>query len=178
MKKVEITAYTLRELKDANPRAFEKLYTEWASNYHFEIFESPAIAKLVEDFKVMYDNSYCQGSGLCFTGTIYPREDIPNPEWVELQNFINAIKKLPNDLVIKITHNSRYYHEKSVDIDFYGAEYTNEDFREFKEAYEELCINYFKDLQKWEESETDEKSFLFYGEYFEEQFYTIAGERI
>ncbi len=96
-----INIYKFKELKKAIK---EKVLNDFREMEQHEYLEESLTEELKEvlkkkklscdDLNVLYSLSCCQGDGFCFTGIIKGK----NAE-------------------IKITHNSRYYHSQSVDIE-------------------------------------------------------------
>lgn len=125
MKTIEVQLFSFSELSD---EAKEKAISKW-----YEVEDCPFLTENLtervkellnekgidfEDIKLMYSLSYCQGDGLCFTGTLRNKEG-----------------------KCEITHNCRYYFASSVTMDWFhnDNEENTEPIEEIKNAYFDIC---------------------------------------
>ena len=77
MKKIEITVYTIDELKETNKNAYNKVIDDAKekiinNRFDFASFDISIILKekynlSVDEKNIYYSISYCQGDGMCFT---------------------------------------------------------------------------------------------------------------
>lgn len=139
--------YNVYKLEELTPKAQEKARAKWAESneYYFlsdylnerlhELLEEKGIKDLNDTSKagtrptqVLYSLGYSQGDGACFRG-----------------EFLFTYENVEYTAIV--THSSRYYHAKSVDITILrdGSEvdatgYTWGDAEEyFKNIYEDIC---------------------------------------
>ena len=149
----KIKVYSFEEL---SKEAKEKVLNDFRENneYHFleeylkdflkERLKEVKI-KEVGETKLYYSLSYSQGDGCCFIGLF---------EW---KNYN-----------IKITHNFRYYHSKSVDFEITQDNLINdvgvkeeadeEIYKEFKKLYENVCYEVEKTGYNFIEAENSEET--------------------
>lgn len=124
-----INLYEFNELSDkAKQKAIDKWYE--AGDYYFLTEDLTESCKFLlesnkveySDIKILYSLSSSQGDGLCFTGTI---------------------EKNGNKL--KLTHRSRYYYAKSVNMTFSYSEGSEvNEAAELERIYLDVC----KELEK------------------------------
>jgi len=125
MRTETIKLYQFDELSD---EAKEKAISKFREDLDFPFLEEDLnkyLKQLLKENKIngepklMFSFSYCQGDGVCFTGTF---------KW---KNYL-----------ISIVHNDNYFHKHSTDIFMetaFGNEVRAEVYDEFKELYFDLC---------------------------------------
>lgn len=131
MQQKTINVYNYEELDEKAKENVLKYFREQEDFYYLEedlkeylkqLLEENKI-KVIQDLKLFYSLSYCQGDGACFIGLF---------NWKGYE--------------ILIKHNSHYYHERSTDIYIYKLdkdgnekEATEKTYDSFKELYYSIC---------------------------------------
>lgn len=124
MKTIEIQLYKFSELSDkAKQKAIDKWYENEDYPFLSDNLTEAVIEKLHErgcefsDIKLLYSLGYSQGDGLCFTGTIQK-----------------------DGYKLQLTHRARYYHSRSVDMEFTDQHgYDIEEVETLKDIYFDIC---------------------------------------
>ncbi len=149
-----INLYKFSELsKEAKEKVIEKHYENEEHPFLEDNLKEFLIAGLTErgiefdrdDIKVLYSFSYSQGDGFCFTG-----------------------KLTKNGILLKLTHNYRYYYDKSVEREFFDTETGEELDGEFNEKDIELWTDYLALCKECEKQGYDELEYRMNDEEFEE----------
>lgn len=158
-----IEVYQFAELsKEAQERAISsiggKVSGRYLSDYTFYEVEN-AESKLgllfgFEGAKVLFSGFGSQGDGACFTATGINFETLINVQFPKYKRLIPFY--VAGVLTGEISHNFRYYHERSTRIDFeihYSVNYPNVENllsafeRDFKVWYYSFCKDIYKALE-------------------------------
>lgn len=128
--------------------------------------------------KILWSGFWCQGDGACFIGRWNANDltiDKVADGWGEsdstaeikeiAQRFTDFAKQFP-ELQVKISHNNRYCHERSVDYDFYFFDKETGEEKDWPENFnekdfKEACVDFFQwiyqQLEKeYEHQQSDE----------------------
>lgn len=155
MKTITKNIYSFNEL---SKKAQEKAHQDYKNRNTYEFLEQYLLDELNIELeennikengnkKVLYSLSYSQGDGVCFIGDFI---------W--------------EDVEISITHNFRYYHRYSTDINGYFKSAIHENV--FKELYYKICknlektgyshIEYEDSIETFKELCKDTEYYMFY----------------
>lgn len=159
MKIKEINVYEFDELsEEAKQQAINNWYTNETypclednlEEFSYPLLEDNKI-EIMKNFDILYSLSNCQGDGVCFVGEF---------KWKKYH--------------ISITHNFRYYHNRSTDINIttqFDNEAKEEIYKDFKKIYYSICdkiekggyeeLEYRMDFKEFEElCQVNEYTFL------------------
>jgi hypothetical protein len=132
MKEITLKVYEYKDLtENAQSKALDELKEQY--EYYFDIkdslqeyyLEQLELHNLVEDRdnNLLYSLSHSQGDGVCFEG-------------------VYSWRYKDEDYSIKVEHNGRYYHKRSVTIcieDSNGEDVTELIYMAFREKYHSIC---------------------------------------
>ena len=183
MRTISQVVYTAQELKEVNEKGFKKAYEKWLESFEqsrFIVEEYTDILKAIGFINpiISYSGFWSQGDGLSFTGVFYPNKDniqkvieeYPHEtEAIELAKYLNNINE---SIKISIGHNSRYYHEYTMDIEILAwdsiggvdrrdveiGDYVSED--EISETLRNFAKHMYREVEKDYNEESSESLFI------------------
>ena len=183
--------YKYNELnKEQQQKVLENLYSinvecDWWSDFVIED-ETEKLNKYgFEDIKIYFSGFWSQGDGACFIGSL-DNDGLLKflTETKELTKYKTLVKAIRDNTIyvnIKITHNFRYYHEYSTDINDYtemqdNSELTGNLLKEYTEWYKsfdrkgshnesigwyyDTCRDIYNRLKKAYEYQTSEEAII------------------
>ena len=188
MKKIEITVYSIDELKTINNNAYEKVLNDTRDtliNDNFSFADDDAISTLKEKYginatksEIFYSISYCQGDGFSFINSnllsytrIKSKADDCNAfeKWIinnlsdkEMSLLLEYLNCNYNLSIIKQTH--RYCHPYTCSID-YECFYSSDDdeiIDEINDFINKLCRKLFDNVYITICSDIENKLFHYY----------------
>lgn len=183
MKTIQVNLYTATELKAQFPKGFEKAHAdfhqlihseEWWLNTYDDFSQVAAILGVEFDTKgknhepaIYFSGFSSQGDGACFVGAWTHKVDASEkireyaPLDEELHRIADALQACDNAKA-KVTHNCRYYHAYSADIEVWKVD------EEELSPHDETVTSALRDFMNWmyhqlegeAENQTCEESFL------------------